>query len=107
MTDEVDLAPGQSKAEPRQHWPAHVRPISYGGLGMLGVDADSRLYWDGKPVKTERHLRLTNIQTAIALVTATAALIGAFAALVPAVTGSIDFGCKRSWWVSPCERVSK
>ena len=35
-----------------------MRGITYDQLGLIGVDENYRLYWDGKPVVTEERLTL-------------------------------------------------
>lgn len=67
--------PGQSWADGKPGWPKGVRPISYGGLGLLGVGPDGTLYWDGKPIVVRKGIDLTWWQTLIAVVAA----LGAFA----------------------------
>ena len=58
-----NLAPGQSTENPAHGWPKGVRPILFEGTGLLRVDADGRLFWNGQPVKTESQLSLTSAQT--------------------------------------------
>jgi hypothetical protein len=65
-------------------WPSGVRPISMQGLGLLGLDDNYRLYWDGKPV--EMKYRLTFWQTIGAFVVGTSVVVGSIAAVVQAWT---------------------
>jgi hypothetical protein len=66
-------------------WPPGVRTISIDELDYLGLDAQNRLYWDGKAVSTA--LRLTTWQTV-------AAAIAAGAALMSGLNGLYDLGHK-------------
>ncbi|MBX5175316.1 hypothetical protein HJB77_03265 [Rhizobium lentis] len=57
MTDKVDwdAARRQPFAEVQtpDDWPESVRPLSWHGMSLFGVDLTRGLYWDGKKVKTE------------------------------------------------------
>jgi hypothetical protein len=66
-------------------WPKGVRVISMGETGGLGIDADGRLYWNGKPVEIiGRRLDLTWPQFAVAVVVAVATVVAAGATAVQA-----------------------
>ena len=65
----------------RAKWKPGIEPISLGGLSLLGLDKEKRLYWDGEPIRTDTRLDLTWVQTAIAI----AAALGALASGVSAV----------------------
>ncbi len=47
-------------------------------LSNFGIDATDKLYWNGKPVKTESRIKLTRLQ---AVFTTVIALIAAFASV--------------------------
>jgi hypothetical protein len=47
----ADERPNFIKCDP-QTWPRGVRPISLEELDCLGLDAQHRLYWNGKRVRT-------------------------------------------------------
>ena len=66
--------------------------MSIDGLDLLGVDAQQRLYWDGKPVKTG--LNLDWLQTAIAIMVAVGTVVAALATLWQAWTAYQDWACK-------------
>lgn len=74
----IAIAKGNTPAD----WPSHVRPISIEGLGLLGIDAQHRLYWDGKAVEVRR--ALTFWQSAGAVAVVLAAIVGALASAVQA-----------------------
>ena len=57
-----------SRHPPPAEWPSGVRPIGTDGLGLFGLDASNQLYWDGKPIKIERRLRLTAFQVGLVIV---------------------------------------
>lgn len=63
-------------------WPKHVRPISIEGLGLLGIDAQHRLYWDGRPVELRRALTFWQSLGAVAVVIS--AIVGALASAIQA-----------------------
>ncbi len=83
------------------HWPKGVTPISYGGIGLLGVDQDQRLYWDGKPVQVQQRLRFSRAQTVGAIVVGLAAIIGGVGT---GLNEGFDFGCKVHLWAKWCSR---
>ncbi len=51
-------------------WPTGVRPISIGGLNLLGIGPDNRLYWDGQALRIERRLSLNWWQSLLATIAA-------------------------------------
>jgi len=52
-------------------WPGGVRPIAIAETGGLGIDANGRLHWNGKPVEiVGRRLDLTKTQTGVAIAVA-------------------------------------
>lgn len=53
-----------------------------GAKGELAIGPDSRLYWNGKPIITERGISLTTMQKWGAGITVTAAALGGFLALL-------------------------
>lgn len=79
----VAIADGNSPSD----WPGHVRPISLEGLGLLGIDAQHRLYWDGKPV--ELRTALTFWQSVGAVAVVISAVVGAIATAIQAYVAVI------------------
>jgi hypothetical protein len=71
-------------------WPKGVRPLSL-GEDALGVDAKGDLYWRGKPVEVRRPLDLTRGQRIIAVIVASATVVGALAAVVQAIMAVAAF----------------
>lgn len=63
-------------------WPDHVQAISQNGLGLLGIDSEGRLYWDGKRLPT---ITLTRWQKIGAVMLAASAAIAALAATASAI----------------------
>jgi homospermidine synthase len=76
--------PGERLAQDTDDWPEGVQPINFDGIGHLGVGADGRLYWKGKPVEVARTFSLSRWQRAGAFLTVTAATVAAAAAVVSA-----------------------
>ena len=50
--------------------------------GELAIGPDSRLYWNGRPIITERGISLTTMQKIGAGIAVTAAALGGFFALL-------------------------
>ena len=46
-------------AETPADWPRDVKPVSFNGLTLFGVDGQRQLYWDGRPVEIKKLLSLT------------------------------------------------
>ena len=44
---------------PPEHWPPGVQQMNIGQIGMLGVDNENQLYWDGRPVEIRRRVSLS------------------------------------------------
>ncbi|XNY07188.1 hypothetical protein ACMFL9_27340 [Sinorhizobium meliloti] len=57
MNDKVDWDAARrqpfAEVETPSDWQKNVRPLSWHGLSLFGVDETRGLYWDGKKVKTE------------------------------------------------------
>lgn len=72
--------PSHSDEPAPEHWPKHVSPISFDGLGRVGVDRDNNLYWDGKRLQTVSKLGLVErlLATAVALGTVSMAAFDAW-----------------------------
>jgi hypothetical protein len=83
-------------------WPENVKMVSMKGIGLLGVDDQHRMYWDGHPVEIRRRLDLTGGQTLFAWATLVAVVIGALGTVTQGVDAGFDFGCKLHWWSENC-----
>ena len=66
-------------------WPEGVRKISLDELDNFGLDAEGRLYFDGRPVEIRRGVSLTFWQRVGAVVTVTSAAVVAVASVVDLV----------------------
>jgi hypothetical protein len=91
--EELDRVPLQTIDKSK--WPQGVRPISMSETGGLGIDADGRLHWGGKPVEIiGRRLDLTKTQGTIAVAVALFTALAAFGTLVQAGVAYHDWACK-------------
>ena len=50
------------------NWPEGVRPIPPDGMDRVGIDAEGRLHWDGKPMEIRKRVSLTFLQAIGAVV---------------------------------------
>ena len=65
-----------------KNWPKGVQPITIGQMGFLGVSDDNKIYWNGKPIKTENKISLNFWQTiGTALVVLSTVVIAVFEVL--------------------------
>jgi hypothetical protein len=69
-----------------------VRPLSFDGTSLLGVDGDGHLHWDGHPVMVKRKLDLTRSQTVLAWIVAGASVVAAAATGVQAWAARVALG---------------
>lgn len=58
-------------------WPRDVRPISFNGLALFGIDDQRQLYWNGRPVEIKKLLGLTAWQRLGAVLVTLSAVAGA------------------------------
>lgn len=58
-----------------------ARMVTMRELGLLGVDSDNQLYWEGKPVKIEKKISLNWFQGVLATLTAVGAFLSGIIAL--------------------------
>ena len=79
--------------------------ISLEGLALLGLDNQTQLYWDGKPVVITQRLTLSWWQRVWAVLAALAIILGGLGALAIGVNAGHNFGCKFEWWSAGCPRV--
>jgi hypothetical protein len=76
-------------------WPRTVRPISTSEGDGLGIDAEGRLYWNGKPVEIiGRRLDLTTTQAVVAFAVAIFTGIAAAGTIVQAAVAYQDWASK-------------
>jgi hypothetical protein len=81
-------------------WPKTIRPISLSESDGLGIDADGRLHWNGKPVEIiGRRLDLTWTQAWIAIIVAIFTIIGAIGAAAQGWAAYHDWACRREHWL--------
>ena len=80
--------------------------ISLEGLALLGLDNQTQLYWDGKPVAITQRLTLSRRQKTWAALTAIGILLGGLGALAIGIDAGHNFGCKFEWWLAGCSRVA-
>jgi hypothetical protein len=91
--DELQRVPLQTIDKSK--WPKDVRPIAMAEANGLGIDADGRLYWNGKPVEIiGRRIDLTWTQTVIAIAVAAFTAIGALGALAQGGVAYHDWACR-------------
>ena len=83
-------------------WPVQVRQISVEGLGLLGIDADRHLYWDGKRIELRQSLLLSRWQKIGAVLVVAASVAGGLGAGTQAVVEVARFGCRLGWWHDVC-----
>jgi hypothetical protein len=78
----------------QKDWPPDVEPITVENTLRLGVGrSDNKLYWDGRPVITERRLVLTFWQHVIAAV----AFFAGIGEIVQGIDAGHNFACKIGW----------
>jgi hypothetical protein len=65
-----ELAAAPLKKADKSTWPPGVRPIAWGEMDAIGVDAKGDLYWHGKAVNVRHRVDLDRTQTVIAIVVA-------------------------------------
>jgi len=81
----------------KSKWPKTIRPISTSESDGLGIDADGRLHWNGKPVEIiGRRLDLTWTQTWIAIIVAIFTVIGAIGAAAQGWAAYHDWACRNN-----------
>ena len=66
--------------------------ISLEGLALLGLDNQTQLYWDGKPVVITQRLTLSRWQKVWAALAAIAIILGGLGALAIGVDAGHNFG---------------
>jgi hypothetical protein len=97
--DQLRRIPFQ-RADPTK-WPKGVRVIGVGEVEGMGVDADGRLYWHGKPVEIiGQRLELTFWQKVWAIILAVGAFSAFVVTLLEGSTVLIDWMCKVGWIVT-------
>lgn len=78
-----------AETETPDDWPKSVRPLSWNGISLFGVDETRGLFWDGKKVKTD--VRLGWAATVLAGLIALSTLLTAAATVSMAVTDIIRY----------------
>ena len=105
MTDWEKVARNLQSGEHHPERPGDAA-INPEGLALLGLDNQTQLYWDGKPVVITQRLTLSRWQRVWAAITATAIIFGGLGALAMGVNSAHNFGCKLEWWSVGCPRVA-
>lgn len=67
--------------ETNPKWEKHIHPISSDGTGLLGVDDDNNLYWDGKQIEIKKRVILSVWQNIGTVIVVIATAIMAFTAI--------------------------
>jgi hypothetical protein len=86
-------------------WPQNVHGITQNGLNLLGLDEQTRLHWDGKPLVIEQRLTFSRWQKLLGALSVLALTLGATA---QGVDAGHNFGCKLQWltWGCPAKAAS-
>jgi hypothetical protein len=93
--DELRRVPHQTIDKTK--WPRMVRPISTSEADGLGIDADGRLHWNGKPVEIiSRRIDLTWGQFVVAIVVAVFTALGALGAMAQGWAAYHDWACRNN-----------
>lgn len=89
------------------HWPAGVAEINIGQIGLLGVDKDNRLYWDGKPVEVKQRLSLSWWQGFGSVLLVVFSVVGGLGAAAQGWAAAHQWSCQIRWtqWACPPEAV--
>jgi hypothetical protein len=91
--DELQRIPHQTIDKSK--WPNTVRPISTSEADGLGIDADGRLHWNGKPVEIiGRRIDLTWGQFWIAVAVAVFTALSALGAMAQGSAAYHDWACR-------------
>jgi len=64
-------------AETPADWSREIRPISFNGLALFGIDGQRQLYWNGRPIEIRKPLSLTAWQRIGAVLVTLSAVAGA------------------------------
>ena len=99
------MPPGQSSWEaarravrdsrPRApEWPEDVRQIPVEGIGLLGIDTNHNLYWDGKRLEIRRSLDLSTFQRIVTGAVAIATVLAALGSVTQGAVAVFDYQCR-------------
>ena len=90
----------------RSSWPAGVVEMSIGDLSRLGVDAQKRLYYDGKAVEIRRRLDLSRGERWFAIVVGFFTIWGSIGAVAQGWTAAHQWACQieATTWYCPSKR---
>lgn len=91
---EPNLKRGQSIADTPTGWPEEVRPISVEGMGLMGVDGQGMLYWDGKPVEVRRRLDLSRGERWFAVAVGFFTILGGAGAVAQGWAAAHQWSCQ-------------
>src|SRR5689334_19904488 len=76
--EQIEQAAPEDHPQPGRN----VHPINATDLSRLSIDADGRLYWDGKPVEVRRRILMSRAQVIGASLVAAFVIIGALGAVI-------------------------
>lgn len=78
----------------RTGWPPGVQEVSMGDLSRFGMDAEKRLYFDGKPVEVRRRLDLSKGERWFAIVVGLFTIFGSLAAVAQGWAAGHQWACQ-------------
>jgi hypothetical protein len=83
--------------------PARSRqPVQMTDISRLSIDANGRLYWDGKPAEVRHRLAMSPRQVAGASLLGLFIIIGGIAAAIQGTISAHDWSCRVGWVRSYC-----
>lgn len=86
----------------RSRWPRGVKPIGYGQMDKIGVDAEGRLYWDGKRVEVSRRLDLSTGERWFALIVGAFTIMGSIGAVAQGWAAAHQWSCQAGYTAKGC-----
>ena len=78
----------------RTGWPPGVQEVSMGDLSRFGVDAEKRLYFDGKPVEIRRRLDLSKSERWFAIIVGLFTILGSVGAVAQGWAAGHQWACQ-------------
>jgi hypothetical protein len=102
MVDWDTLRRNARSGERPPEWPQDVQGISMEGLGLLGLDRRTQLYWDGRPIVIRRRLSLSPWQKLATVIIA----LGGLGAVAQGIDSGHNFGCKLQLWTIGCGAIT-
>lgn len=88
-------------------WPKGVSSVGIDDIDKLGVDANGKLYWDGKAVATNPFANLSFAEKAIAVAIGLSAIAGGVGGAAQGWAAYNQWACDvRPQWPSMCKPTS-